>query len=83
MTLDRVGNDNLRLTHEFLSVMLGVRRPTVTLIIGDLQKAGLIATQRGVIRVANRPGLEQTSYECYKTVRATFARLLPEMDPVS
>ena len=83
MTLDRVGNDNLRLTHEFMSVMLGVRRPTVTLIIGDLQKAGLIETQRGVIRVANRPGLEQASCECYETVKATFARLLPEMEPVS
>jgi CRP-like cAMP-binding protein len=83
MTLDRVGNDNLRLTHEFMSVMLGVRRPTVTLIIGDLQKAGLIETQRGVIRVANRPGLEQTSCECYETVKATFARLLPDMEPVS
>jgi CRP-like cAMP-binding protein len=83
MTLDRVGNDKLRVTQEFMSVMLGVRRPTVTLVIGDLQKAGLIETQRGVIHVANRPGLEQASCECYETVKAAFARLLPEMEPVS
>ena len=83
MTLDRIGHDKLRVTQEFMSVMLGVRRATVTLIIGDLQKAGLIETERGVIHIANRPGLEQTCCECYETVKATFARLLPEMEPVS
>jgi CRP-like cAMP-binding protein len=83
MTFDRVGSNNLRLTHEFMSVMLGVRRPTVTLIMGDLQKAGLIETQRGMIHIVNRPGLEETSCECYGTVKATFARLLPEIPPAS
>jgi CRP-like cAMP-binding protein len=83
MTADRVGNNNLHLTHEFMSVMLGVRRPTVTLIIGDLQKAGLIESKRGLIHIVNRSVLEQTSCECYETVKATFARLLPEMEPVS
>jgi CRP-like cAMP-binding protein len=83
MTFDRVGHDNLRLTHEFMSVMLGVRRPTVTLIIGDLQKAGLVESKRGLIHVVNRRGLEETSCECYETVKETFARLLPEMEPVS
>jgi CRP-like cAMP-binding protein len=83
MTFDRVGHDNLRLTHEFMSVMLGVRRPTVTLIIGDLQKAGLVESKRGLIHIVNRRGLEEVSCECYETVKATFARLLPEMEPVS
>src|SRR5881398_2844637 len=43
MTRDRVATDELKLTHEFLAIMLGVRRPTVTLIVGSLEKAGLIA----------------------------------------
>jgi CRP-like cAMP-binding protein len=80
MTRDRVGSDELKLTHELLAVMLGVRRPTVTLIAGTLQKAGLISNgHRGVINIADRKGLEAASCECYATVKANFARLLPEI----
>ena len=83
MTHDRVTGDDMRLTHEFVSIMLGVRRPTVSLIMGELQKAGLVETQRGMIHIADRTKLEAASCECYGTVKATFARLLPEMPPVS
>jgi CRP-like cAMP-binding protein len=83
MTDDRVHSDNMRLTHEFLSIMLGVRRPTVTLIMGDLQEAGLVENRRGMVHIVDRSALEATSCECYATVKATFARLLPEMRPVS
>ena len=83
MTDDRVQSDNLRLTHEFVSIMLGVRRPTVTLIMGDLQNAGLVENRRGTIHIVDRSGLEAASCECYATVKATFARLLPELSPVS
>jgi CRP-like cAMP-binding protein len=79
MTDDRVRRADMRLTHEFLAIMLGVRRPTVTLIMGDLQKSGLVAHQRGLINIIDRPGLETASCECYGTVKATFARLLPEV----
>lgn len=79
MTYDRVGSNDLRLTHEFLSIMLGVRRPTVTLVMGDLQRAALVENRRGTIHILDRPGLEMTSCECYGTVKANFARLLPEM----
>ena len=51
MTDDRVHRDDLRLTHEFVAIMLGVRRPTVTLIMGELQKAGLASHARGVIHI--------------------------------
>jgi CRP-like cAMP-binding protein len=82
MTRDRVGSDELKLTHEFLAIMLGVRRPTVTIIVGTLEKAGLIANgHRGAINIANREGLEAASCECYATVKANFARLLPEISP--
>jgi CRP-like cAMP-binding protein len=80
VTRDRVGNDDIKLTHEFLAVMLGVRRPTVTLIVGTLEKAGLIANgNRGAINIADRKGLEAASCECYAAVKANFARLLPEI----
>ena len=78
MTRDRVGTDELKLTHEFLAVMLGVRRPTVTIIAGALEKAGLISNgHRGVINIADRKGLEAASCECYVTVKKkNFARTL-------
>ena len=68
-----------KLTHEFLAIMLGVRRPTVTLIIGELEKAGLVTNQRGTVSIVDRPRLEQVSCECYATAKANFARLLPEI----
>jgi CRP-like cAMP-binding protein len=80
MTRDRVGSDELKLTHEFLAIMLGVRRPTVTIIAGTLEKAGLIANgHRGTINIADRKGLEAASCECYATVKSNFDRLLPEI----
>jgi CRP-like cAMP-binding protein len=78
MTHDRVPRTDLRLTHEFLAIMLGVRRPTVTLTAGALQRAGLIDCRRGYVTILDRPGLEAISCECYGTVKANFARLLPE-----
>ncbi len=80
MTRDRAGTDELKLTHEFLAIMLGVRRPTVTIIAGTLEKAGLIGKgQRGTINITDRAGLEAACCECYATVKANFARLLPEI----
>ncbi len=76
MTHDRVGADEFHLTQEFLAQMLGVRRPSVTVAAGLLQKAGLIRYQRGRIRITDRPGLESGACECYETVRQEFDRLL-------
>ena len=73
---DRAGADEFPMTHEFVSMMLGVRRPGVSLAAGVLQKAGLIRYARGRMLVADRPGLEAASCECYHTVRHEFARLL-------
>ena len=66
---DRVDADTIRLTHEFLSQMLGVRRPTVTVVARMLQDAGLIRYHRGHIEVLDRRGLEARACECYAVIK--------------
>jgi len=76
MSRDRVGSDDLRLTHEFLAVMLGARRASVTEALGPLQEAGLIRSRRGRIVILDGAGLEERSCECYAVVRDAYDRLL-------
>jgi CRP-like cAMP-binding protein len=68
-TRDRCDSDEIPLTQEFLSEMLGVQRTSVTLIARSLQTAGLIKYRRGRIDILDRDGLEKRSCECYETVR--------------
>jgi len=74
-TQDRVGSGEFLLKQEFLAIMLGVQRPTVTLAIGALQAEGLITSKYGRIRILKRKKLEQTACECYAVIRAHFQRL--------
>jgi CRP-like cAMP-binding protein len=74
-TQDRVGSGEFTLKQEFLAIMLGVHRPTVSLVMGTLQHGGLITSRYGRIRVLNRKLLEHTSCECYEVIRAHFQRL--------
>ena len=74
-THDRVDGDEFALKQEFLAVMLGVRRPTVSVVMGALQTRGLIASRYGRIRILQRRRLEAVSCECYDVIRAHFARL--------
>jgi len=76
MTRDRVGSDHFSLTQEFLAQMLGVRRASVTVVAGVLQKAGFIAYSRGHISILDGPRLEAASCECYQIVQKEFERLL-------
>jgi CRP-like cAMP-binding protein len=69
MTHDRTDGDQLPLTHEYLSVMLAVRRSGVTIAAGVLQKAGIIRYASGHITILNREALELSSCECYRTVK--------------
>ncbi len=79
LSLDRLPSNELIMTQELIANMLGVRREGVTEAAGNLQKAGLIAYQRGHITVLDRPGLEARACECYSVVRKEYERLLPEM----
>lgn len=72
---DRMTSDQLRLTHDFLSQMLGAPRTTVTLAAGLLHRAGLIDYSRGLVTIKDRGALEGSTCECYFTVRDEFRRL--------
>jgi CRP-like cAMP-binding protein len=76
MTYDRVGRDELPLTHEFLSFMLGVRRPGVSETLQTLEDKGLIANSRGIITIIDRAGIEAMTCECYRIVVKEYERLL-------
>ena len=78
---DRMGSDQLPLTHEFLSQMLGVRRTTVSLIAHVLQGSGLIHYRRGHIHIRDVAGLERTACECYGHVKRETDRLMKECAP--
>jgi CRP-like cAMP-binding protein len=76
-TEDRIERDEFEMTHEFLAITLGVRRPTVTLVLAELQRAGIVAHGRGHVKITDRMALEAVSCECYRTVKQLFNRLMP------
>lgn len=73
---DLGGSDDLTLTQDFIAQMLGVRRPSVSIVANTLQKAGFITYRRGNIRILDVPGLKNGSCECYETVKSHYDRLL-------
>lgn len=66
---DLIESNQIDLTQEFLSYMLGVRRPTVSVAASELQKDGLIQYRRGTINIVDRPGLLKRSCQCYEVLR--------------
>ncbi len=72
---DRSATDELKLTQEFLSIMLGANRATVTLAAITLQDIGYIQYSRGRIVITDREGLEDFSCDCYQTVKQEYDRL--------
>ncbi|HEY2376107.1 MAG TPA: Crp/Fnr family transcriptional regulator [Gemmatimonadaceae bacterium] len=75
MTHDRVAADEFPLTHEFLSLMLGVRRAGVTVAASMLQKAGLIEYTHGRVKIIDREGLEEAACACYQIIRNSYGGL--------
>ena len=72
---DRIEGNELRITHELISTMMGVRRAGVTNAVLEFQSEGFIACSRGLIRIIDRPGLEAASCECYELVKKAFDHL--------
>jgi CRP-like cAMP-binding protein len=69
MTDDRVAADCLKVTHDFLSMMLGTDRPSVTAAARKLQRQGILQYKRGTLRILHREKLENEVCECYAAIR--------------
>ena len=76
MAHDCGAGDKLPLTQDFTAMMLGVHRPSVTVVAGALQRAGLVRYSGGQVTVLDRPSLEAASCECYALVKRRFTALL-------
>jgi len=72
---DRVGRASFPLTQEFVAMMLGAARPTVSIVAGIQQRAGLISYRRGHITILNRKMLEAASCECYRVTVNLLSRV--------
>ena len=75
LSLDRLPDNHVNMTHELIANMLGVRREGVTQAASKLQRLGAIRYRRGHITVIDRPLLEQMSCECYGVVKRETDRL--------
>src|SRR3954447_24840598 len=79
MTDDRLERDDLPLTHDFVAIMLGVRRPGVTLAMQALESNGLIRASYGRITVLDRAGLETLAKDAYGLAEAEYARVIGQV----
>ena len=75
MARDREGTDTMPMTQEFLALMLGTRRTTVTLVAGELQRKGLIEYTRGKVTILSRGGLEAVACACYRVTKQALDML--------
>jgi len=78
MAHDRLDSDAVPLTHEFLAVMLGVRRAGVTVALHSFERRGMITTRRGQLTLVNRAGIEQVAGSFYGIPEAELKRLMAE-----
>jgi CRP-like cAMP-binding protein len=81
MAHDRMRADQFPLTQEFVAMMLGVNRSTVTVVAGTLQRAGLITYHRGRIEVLDRERLESASCECYRATTRLLESVISKRAP--
>jgi CRP-like cAMP-binding protein len=75
MARDRTQSDMLEFTQEFLAMMLGAQRTTVTMVAGGLQRKGFIEYRRGRVKIIDGPGLESAACDCYQVTRRLYANL--------
>src|SRR5436309_7446162 len=81
MAHGRVEKDDFPLTQEFVAMMLGAARPTVTVVAGTLQKAGLIKYRHGRVTIVDRKALERASCECYRAATALLQAVTDRSRP--
>jgi len=73
---DRVGSGLLKITHDFLAMMLGTDRPSVSLAAGALRKKKIIEYTHGSVKVLNRKKLESSACECYELIQQFSGEML-------
>jgi CRP-like cAMP-binding protein len=83
MSLDRLPQQSIKVTHEHVAQALGVRREGVTEAVGKLERAGIIQHRRGYLQVVERTLLERSSCECYAAIAGEYARLVPGRSAIS
>ena len=71
-TLDRVSADRFSITHEFLAMLLGASRPSVSVVMEDFQKRGILRSERGRVLVADRDMLLSVSCDCYAVIKENY-----------
>jgi CRP-like cAMP-binding protein len=74
---DKAQTEAVPITHDHLAEMLGVQRSTISIVMRELQSAGLVEQQRGCIRILDRQRMRRCSCECYEKAKATYQRWLP------
>jgi CRP-like cAMP-binding protein len=74
-TLDRVGEDRFQVTHELLASFLGVRRASVSQVIEQFERSGILSIRRGQIRVTDRAALIEQSCECYGVIKDNYRQV--------
>jgi hypothetical protein len=74
-TLDRVPEQRFSVTHEFLAMLLGASRPSVSGIVESFSKRGMLKTERGRVLVADREKLMKVSCDCYEVIRKTYEQV--------
>lgn len=75
---DLMETDTMDFTQEFLGLMLGTQRTSVSVAAGTLQRSGLVSYQRGHLTILNRPMLEDAACECYTILREVYQRTFPD-----
>jgi CRP-like cAMP-binding protein len=74
-TLDRVSEDRFSITHEFLAMLLGVSRPSVSVVVEDFQRLGMLRLQRGRVVIGDRDRLASVSCDCYEVIRRNYEQV--------
>jgi CRP-like cAMP-binding protein len=72
---DSAGKDTFVMTHEFIGIILGVRRASVSIAAQRLQRSGIIRYSHGSLTITNRRDLERAACECYETMRSELDEL--------
>jgi len=74
-TLDRVSEDRFAITHEFLAMLLGASRPSVSVVIEDFQRRGMLRLERGRVLIGDRDLLLSVSCDCYEVIRRNYEQV--------